>query len=131
MIAQGRCLVDVGDPQSPLAVLPKIEGCVVDGKVISLPSRDKIVRYLTRQGVDLGRSMPRGWFFWLDEHLKGVGAREFAARCCDPGDVGRRDDGRQPVDFYVSARIDRYDRRTGFWRGTGFSFHHHTEFRVN
>lgn len=89
-----RQVIDLGsktDPRSPrfLIALIRDESC-----------RTSIEGYLTQRGIELDRSDPPGWFQWLDEEHT-----VFQARCADPPDANEPDDGYQPFNYYVRARI--------------------------
>ena len=108
-----RCPIDLGqktDPRSPRFRIALIRDSTV---------RTSIEGYLTVQGVELGRSAPAGWFAWLD-----VGQTRFQARCADPPGAGSVDDGYQPFNYFVVAKISK--TRLGARRALGEGFFHET-----
>jgi len=106
-----RCPVDLGERTDPRSPRFRI-GLIRDSAV-----RTSIEGYLTFQGVELGRSTPVGWFAWLDD-----GQTRFQARCADPPGAGSIDNGYQPLNYFVVARISK--SKLGIQRALGEDFFH-------
>src|SRR5689334_14281783 len=95
-IRSDRCLIDLGqktDPRSPRFRIALIQ----DGAV-----RTSIEGYLTKRGVKFDRSDPPGWFEWLDPDRT-----TFQARCADPPKDDEIDNGFQPFNYLVRAKLSR------------------------
>jgi hypothetical protein len=118
-----RCLIDIGDIRSPLAIRHSIE------RIVCMEVRTRVEKYLTMFGVLVGRALPPGWFQWLDADTAGTDARKFVAQCSDPPPSGAPDDGYQPWNYLVVGDI--YDRSNKPWRAIGLRFMHYSDTRIN
>lgn len=108
-----RCKIDLGqktDPQSPRFRIALIRDGVV---------RTSIEGYLTMRGVELNRDIPPGWFEWLDDKRT-----TFQARCAEPPEDAKEDDGYQPFNYFVRAKLS--PSRPGVHRAIGEDFFHET-----
>jgi hypothetical protein len=117
VVRETRCLVDLGRIDSARAIRHSIE------RIASIRVRTEIEDYLTVTGVAVGRTLPQGWFDWLDATAAGTSARFFSARCADPPspDDGD-DDGYQPWNYFVIAEVR--DRSAAPWQAAGLRFVH-------
>ena len=89
-----RQVVELGSKTDPSS--PRFKIALIRSESV----RTAIEGYLTQRGIELDRSDPLGWFQWLDaEHTV------FHARCADPPSADVVDDGWQPFNFYVRARL--------------------------
>jgi hypothetical protein len=106
------CTIDLGkktDPRSPQFRIALIRDAAV---------RTSIQGYLTVHGVELDRSNPPGWFQWLDDEQT-----IFQARCAEPSEHSDGvDDGYQPYNYFVQARLSR--PRPGLQNALGEDFFH-------
>lgn len=90
-----RCTVDLGDFHDRDAPRHAVR-CLEDKTVGAV-----IESYLELTGVILGRTNPRGWFFWLDSPTNS----RFTTRCSDPPASRAPDSKRQPWYYFVTAEI--------------------------
>jgi hypothetical protein len=109
-----RCPIDLGqktDPRSPRFRISLIRDSAI---------RTAIEGYLSIRGVELDRDAPPGWFQWLDpdETL-------FQTRCGDPPGSDAVDNGYQPFNYYVRAKLSK--SILGNPRALGQDFFHETD----
>jgi len=108
-----RCVIDLGQRTDPRS--PRFRIALIRDRAI----RTSIEGFLTIQGVELGTRVPSGWFEWLDDDRT-----RFQARCADPPAADEADDGYQPHNYLVRAKLAKPSR--GGQRALGEDFFHET-----